>query len=160
MHMGKKVFPKEGDRMRRSIIVATAVLATMLLGSTAALAANPHIVGSPSDTVSGNTLTLSASVAGLGNVPTVTFNLVGTIEVSSRCYTKSGNKPQAANKKETINVDSTATFDVRNGRTNATFEITPLSTLDCPPGQKVVIESITYSLDLNYQGTTLWTFTS
>jgi hypothetical protein len=146
--------------MKRSIIVGTAVLATLLLGSTAALAANPHIVGSPSATVSGNTLTLSASVAGLGNVETATFDLVGTVDVSSRCYTKSGNKPQAANKQETIKVDSTATFDVRNGRTNATFEITPLSTLDCPPGQTVVIESITYSLDLNYQGTTLWTFSS
>jgi hypothetical protein len=146
--------------MKRSIIVGTAVLATLLLGSTAALAASPHIVGSPSATTSGNTLTLSASVAGLGNVPTVTFNLVGTVNVSSRCYTKSGNKPQAANKQESIDVDSTATFEVRNGRTNATFEITPLSTLDCPGGQHVVIESITYSLDLNYQGSTLWTFSS
>jgi hypothetical protein len=146
--------------MKRSIIVGTAVLATLLLGSTAALAANPHIVGSPSATVSGNTLTLSASVAGLGNVPSATFDLVGTVDVSSRCYTKSGNKPQAANKQETISVDQTVTFDVRNGRTNATFTVTPLSTLDCPPGQKVVIESITYSLDLNYQGTTLWTFSS
>ena len=52
------------------------------------------------------------------------------------------------------------TFDVRNGRTNATFTVTPLSTLTCPPGQNVVIESITYSLDLNYMDETLYTFTS
>jgi hypothetical protein len=146
--------------MKRSIIVGTAVLATLLLGSTAALAASPHIVGSPSATTSGNTLTLSASVAGLGNVEEVTFDLVGTVDVSSRCYTKSGNKPQAANKQETIAVNSTETFDVRNGRTNATFTVTPLSTLTCPGGQHVVIESVTYSLDLNYQGDTLYTFTS
>jgi hypothetical protein len=146
--------------MRRSIIVGTAVLATLLLGSTAALAANPHIVGTPSDSVSGNTLTLSASVAGLGNVPSATFDLDGTVNVSSRCYTKSGNKPQAANKQETINVDQSVTFPVRNGRTNATFTVTPLSTLDCPGGQHVVIESITYSLVLSFEGTTLWTFSS
>lgn len=146
--------------MKRFMTVATAVVAMMSMGSTAALAANPHIVGNPSTTLSGNSLTFSASVAGLGNVSTVELGLVGTVDVSSRCYTKSGNKPQAANKQETINVDSTETFDVRNGRTNATFTVTPLSTLTCPRGQKVVIESVTYNLDLVYQGETLYTFSS
>jgi hypothetical protein len=41
------------------IVVAT-VLATMAMGATAAWAENAHIVGSPSASVSGNTLTLSA----------------------------------------------------------------------------------------------------
>jgi opacity protein-like surface antigen len=146
--------------MRKSLIVATAAIAILMLGATAAQAASPHIVGTPTATVSGNTLTLSASVAGLGNVPSATFDLVGTVDVSSRCYTKSGNKPQAANKRETISVDQTVTFDVRNGRTNATFTVTPLSTLSCPAGQVVVIESVTYNLDLNYGDLTLFTFTS
>ena len=113
------------------------------LSSTAALAASPHIVGRPSANVSGNTLTLSASVAGLGNVTEVTFDLVGTVDVFSRCYNRGGNKPQADNKQETIAVNSTDTFPVRNGRTNATFSVTPLSTLDCPGNQVVVIESVT-----------------
>jgi hypothetical protein len=99
-------------------------------------------------------------VAGLGNVPSATFSLQGPVTVSSRCYTKSGNKPQAANKQETINVSQTQTFAVRNGRTNATFTVTPLSTLDCPGGQRVVIESVTYDLDLIYQGNVLYTFAS
>jgi hypothetical protein len=146
--------------MKRFIIVSTAVLATLLVGSTAAVAANPHVVGNPSTTVSGNSLILSASVAGLGNVPSAEFSLVGTVDVSSRCYTRSGNKPQAANKQEAISVSQTETFAVRNGRTNATFTVTPLSTLQCPPGQLVVIESVTYSLALTYQGDTLYTFTS
>ena len=146
--------------MRRSMIVASAVLVTVMMGSTAALADSPHIVGSPSTTVSGNSLILSASVAGLGNASTATFSLIGTVDVSSRCYTKSGNKPQAANKQETISVNSTETFAVRNGRTNASFTVTPLSTLTCPGGQHVVIESVTYSLALTYQGKTLFTFTS
>jgi hypothetical protein len=148
--------------MKRFMIMATAVVAMMAMGSTAVLAApaNPHIVGTPSTTISGNSITFSASVAGLGNVSEATFNLVGTVDVSSRCYTKSNNKPQAANKQETINVDSTETFAVRNGRTNATFTVTPLSTLTCPPGQRVVIESVTYDLDLNYLGETLHTFSS
>lgn len=146
--------------MKRTVVVVIATFATLLLGATAAMAASPHIVGTPTTTVSGNSLILSASVAGLGNVETATFDLVGTVDVSSRCYTKSGNKPQAANKQETISVDQTKTFPVRNGRTNATFTVTPLSTLTCPPGQNVVIESVTYSLDLTYMGETLYTFTS
>jgi hypothetical protein len=147
--------------MKRSITIAgMAVFATLLMGSTVALAASPHVVGTPTTTVSGNSLILSASVAGLGNVPSATFSLEGTVDVSSRCYTKSGNKPQAANKQESISVNQTETFDVRNGRTNATFTVTPLSTLTCPGGQHVVIESVTYDLALTYMGDTLFTFTS
>jgi hypothetical protein len=151
---------KQHSKIKRTVIVATAALATLMLGATAAMASSPHIVGSPSTTVSGNSLILSASVAGLGSVEAVTLGLDGTVDVSSRCYTKSGNKPQAANKQESITVDQTATFAVRNGRTNATFTVTPLSTLSCPGGQHVVIESVTYSLDLTYLGETLYTFTS
>lgn len=36
-------------------------------------------------------------------------------------------------------------FPVRNGRTNDSFEITPLSTLSCLGNQVVVIESVSYS---------------
>jgi hypothetical protein len=146
--------------MRKSFVVISVVFATMLMGATAAWAASPHIVGNPSVTVSGNSLILSASVAGLGNVPSATFTLEGSVDVSSRCYTKSGNKPQAANKQETISVSDTETFPVRNGRTNATFTVTPLSTLDCPKGQVTVIESVTYDLDLIFDGNVLYTFAS
>ena len=144
--------------MRRFLIASTVVLSTVMLSATAAFAASPHIVGNPSATVSGNSLILSASVAGLGNVDEVDLSVVGTVQVGSRCYTRSGNKPQAANKQETINVNQTETFPVRNGRTNATFTVTPLSTLQCPPGQRVVIESVSYNLSLVYQGETLTTF--
>jgi hypothetical protein len=146
--------------MRRGIIVVATIFATLSLGLTAAWADSPRIVGSPSTSVSGNTLTLSASVAGLGNVPSATFALQGPVTVSSRCYSKSGNKPQAANKQETINVSDTETFAVRNGRTNATFTVTPLSTLQCPKGQVVVIESVSYDLDLIYQDNVLFPFMS
>ncbi len=145
--------------MRRSLIVVATVFATLFMGATAAWADSPHVVGTPTSSVSGNSLTVSASVAGLGNVPSATFSLEGSATVSSRCYTKSGNKPQAANKQENISVNQTETFPVRNGRTNATFTVTPLSTLQCPGGQIVVIESVSFDLDLVYQGNVLYTFT-
>ncbi len=146
--------------MKRSLIVGTAVLATLLMGSTAALADSPHLIGSPSTSVSDNSITFSASVAGLGNANTATFDWDGTVNVFSRCYTKSGNKPQAANKQEAIDVDTQTTSAVRNGRTNASLTIAPLSTLSCPGGQHVVIESVSYNITLSYQGDALATFSS
>jgi hypothetical protein len=74
------------------------------------------------------------------------FSLTGTADVSARCYTKSGNKPQAANKQETVSVDQHGTFDIRNGSLTPTFTVTPLSRLSCPKGQVVTIESISYDL--------------
>jgi hypothetical protein len=147
--------------MRRFMIASVVAFATLMLGSTAALAANAHVVGSPTENLSGNSLTVGAKVAGLGNTTEAAdFSLIGEATVSSRCFTKSGNQPQAANKQETIDVNTTETFPVRNGSANPTFTISPLSTLECPKGQRVVIQSLTYDLDLVYQGEVLTTFSS
>jgi hypothetical protein len=140
------------NRILRSMALGAA---GVLLVAGTALAASPHQVGQTSVTVSGNSLTISASIAGLGNVETATFDLSGTVDVFSRCYNRGGNKPQADNKQETINVSATETFPVRNGRTNATFTVTPLSTLTCPGNQVVVIESFSYDLTISYMGITL-----
>lgn len=137
--------------MKRLFLVVVMV-ASLGLISGPALAANPHLVKGPDVTVSGNTLTITASIAGLGNVEEATFDLTGTVEVYSRCYNKGGNKPQADNKQETVDVDATDTFPVRNGRTNVSFTITPLSTLTCPGNQRVVIESLTWDLTLSGEG--------
>lgn len=118
---------------------------SMLAFASVAVAASPHFIGTPTATVSGNSLTVSFSAAGLGNAEGATFTLAGPVTVASRCYTRSGNKPQAANKQETVNVSQTETFPVRNGRTNGSFTVSPLSTLTCPKGQVVVIESVDFS---------------
>jgi len=130
--------------MNKILAILAGFVATGVLAGTA-LAANAHFIGTPTATVSGNSLIVSFKAAGLGNVSSADFSLSGDITVSSRCYTKSGNKPQAANKQETIAVNTTETFPVRNGQTTGTFDpITPLSTLTCPKGQNVVIEGVTY----------------
>jgi hypothetical protein len=143
----------------------TRILKVLALGATilalsagSALAASAHFIGTPQATVSGNSLTVTASVAGLGNAEGANFSLTGDVTVSSRCYTKSGNKPQAANKQETIPVNQNETFPVRNGRTNISFTVSPLSTLTCPKGQIVVIESVDFAgLTLSGEGVS-WTF--
>ena len=136
------------------ILKVLALTGTILaLSAGSALAANAHFIGTPQATVSGNTLTVTASIAGLGNAEGADFTLSGPVTVDSRCYTKSGNKPQAANKQETIEVNQTDTFPVRNGRTNVSFTVSPLSTLVCPKGQVVVIESVDFSgLTLSGEG--------
>jgi hypothetical protein len=139
--------------MTKAVRVLAMAIALLALGAGEVLAANAHFIGTPQATVSGNTLTVTASVAGLGDAEGADFTLSGPVTVNSRCYTKSGNKPQAENKQETIDVNQEATFPVRNGRTNIVFQVTPLSTLDCPKGQRVVIESVDFSgLTLSGEG--------
>ena len=126
-----------------SVALGACLLVAALTGT--ALAANPHFIGTPTATVSGDTLTVRFKAAGLGNVDTADFTLTGDAVVFSRCYTKSGNKPQAANKQETVSLGTTETFPVRNGQTTGTLTlVAPESTLECPRGQRVVTESVTF----------------
>ena len=139
--------------MKRALKVLALTCTIFALSAGSALAANAHFIGTPQATVSGNTLTVTASVAGLGNAAGAEFTLSGPVTVNSRCFTKSGNRPQAANKQETIAVNQTDTVPVRNGRTNVSFTVSPLSTLQCPKGQVVVIESVDFSgLTLSGEG--------
>ena len=137
--------------------VLVVILMTLTLGLMAgpALAASPHVVKGPDVAVSGNSLVITAGIAGLGNVPSASFTLTGTVEVFSQCYNKGGHNPAADNKQETVDVDQNGTFPVRNGRTNVSFSVSPLSTLACPGKQVVVIESLTWNLVLAGEGLTI-----
>jgi hypothetical protein len=146
--------------MKRFTLLFAAVLAFAAVSASPALAASPHFIGTPTIAPTGNSLVVNFKAAGLGNISTVDFSLTGTVDVSSRCYTKSGNKPQAANKQESIVVNQDATFDVRNGQTTGSFTIAPLSTLTCPGGQRVVVESVTYDLTLAGPGSLSYHFVS
>jgi len=48
-------------------------------------------------------------------------------------------------------VSQSGSFDVKNGRTNVEFTVTPLSTLTCPGNQIVVVESFSYNLTLSLE---------
>jgi hypothetical protein len=133
-------------RKRHMAGIAVAAFVATVLSAAPVLAANPHFIGTPTATTSGSTLTVKFKAAGLGNAPTADFTLTGTATVSSRCYTKSNNKPQAANKQETASLSTTGSFPVRNGQTTGTLTLTASApTLECPPGQRVVTESISFS---------------
>jgi hypothetical protein len=138
--------------MRRTLTASglSLLLVAFAASSALALSNGSHYNTEPTVTVSGNALTVSGTAQGLGNIGSVAISLTGTVDVSSRCYTKSGNKPQAANKQEAINVDQNGSFPARNGSASFSFSVSPLSTLTCPKGQVVVIESVTYDLFLTW----------
>jgi len=135
--------------MRHALPFIAAIGMAMVM-ATSVLAASPHYVTDPTVVISGNALTISGKAAGLGNIGSADASLTGTIDVSSRCFTKKGNTPQADNKQEAISVDQNESFPVRHGSVTFSFSVSPLSTLRCPGNQYVGIESISYSLDLNW----------
>jgi hypothetical protein len=131
------------------LIILSAVLATAALAVPAAFADSPHYVKGPTATVSGNSLTVTWKAAGLGStVTSADFSLTGTANVTSQCFTKSGNPVNGVPKHETVDVDVTGTFDVRNGQTTGSLTVSPLSTLTCTGSQHVVILDVSFDLTL------------
>src|SRR5262249_38119312 len=101
----------------------------------AAFAAEHYVVG-PNVTVKDNSLTVSWKAAGLGNtVTSADFSLTGTANVTSQCFTKSGNPVQGVPKSEKVDVNVTGTFPVRNGQVTGSLTVSPLSTLTCTGNQ-------------------------
>ena len=138
--------------MARRHLVAFVLALTVSIGSL--LASNPHYVIDPSISLENTSLFLSAKAAGLGDVPDVDFTVTGTLEVFSRCFNRGGNRPQADNKQETIDVDAAFSVDVNNGQTTITRQLvaTAQSTLDCPGNQVVRIEDLSFNLLLAAEG--------
>ena len=128
---------------------------SVLIVATASLtASSPHYVVDPSISVADTSLVLNAKAAGLGDVPDVNFTVTGTLDIFSRCYNRGGNKPQADNKQETVEVNASFSVDVRNGQTTITNQLvaTAVSSLNCPGNQIVVIEDLSFDLVLAAQG--------
>ena len=140
--------------MRRKLITLMASLLAALVvtagvAASPALAASPHYVSGPTATVEDNSLVVAWKAAGLGNtVTSVDFALTGTVTTTSQCFTKSGNPVQGVPKTETVDVNATGSFPVRNGQTTGSLTVSPISTLECTGNQHVVILSAAFDLTL------------
>ena len=135
--------------MKRVCAIAALALSALLLMASAALADSPHYIKGPTATVEGNSLTVSWKAAGLGNtVTSVDFSLTGTANVTSQCFTKSGNPVNGVPKQETVDVNVTGSFPVRNGQTTGSLTVSPLSTLTCTGNQQVRILDVSFDLTL------------
>jgi hypothetical protein len=118
------------------IIAASMVVA---FTATAAMAGNPHFVGTPKVTTSGSTVTASGKVAGLGNETQI------NVEVSAQaaCLNRGGSFPQADNK-ETFSADGT--FPVQNGKASFSLTLTATFQPKCSPPMTVVWGPVTITV--------------
>jgi hypothetical protein len=112
--------------MRRALLVTVLALATTALAVPAAWAGNAHFVGTPTITRSGDAITVSGKVAGLGDETQITVAVTADVA----CVNPGSQKPQAENKGATI---AEGTFPVQNGK--AIFSVTGTGTTspDCSP---------------------------
>jgi hypothetical protein len=103
--------------------------------ATPAFAGSPHFVGTPTATISGDTVTVSGKEAGLGNEDQI--NVVVTADAA--CINPGDQHPQAANK-ESFN--AAGDFPVQNGK--ADFRLTVVAAFQpaCSPPMTVVWSNV------------------
>ena len=112
--------------MRRVLLVAVLALVTAAVAVPVAFAGSPHFVGTPTITRSGDALTVSGKVAGLGDETQI--NVAVTADVA--CVNPGNNEPKAENKGATI---AEGTFPVQNGKANFSVTGTGTTSPDCSP---------------------------
>lgn len=120
--------------MRRSTILATAVLALALMVP-AALAANVHFVKGPTFTDNGTTLTTAGKLAGLGNEDLrITVSVTG-IATKITCTNPGGNQAPGQNKPGvTASGSQTISSDqIKNG--SVTISVTTAEPAQLTPRQ-------------------------
>ena len=111
------------------VFIATALV--LGLSATVALAGNPHFVGTPTRTESGNTLTVSGKVAGLGNED----QILVTVTAQAACLNPGQQFPQAENKQS---FNASGLFPVQNGKANFSLTLTATFQPKCSPPMTVV----------------------
>jgi hypothetical protein len=106
------------------------ILACVVALAGIAFAGNAHFVGSPTFSITGDTLTASGKVAGLGNVPQITVE----VSADADCVNRGNKNPEAANKEAFA---ALGTFPVQNGRANFAVLLTATFSPDCAPPMRV-----------------------
>ena len=116
--------------LRKTGIGLTAVFAVVLTTALVAAVSNAHFVGTPTITESGNTVTASGKVAGLGDVEEITV----TVEGDAACINPGTKHPKAANKE---NFSDTENVPVQNGKALFSLTLTATFQPNCSPPMTV-----------------------
>jgi hypothetical protein len=117
--------------MYRKVGITTAVLTILALTvSMVAATSNAHFVGTPQFSISGNTVTASGKVAGLGQVDVITVTVSG----EAACINPGSKHPKAANKES---FSAEADVPVQNGKANFSIPLTATFQPDCTPPMTV-----------------------
>jgi len=133
--------------MRRFATVAIVAVTTLMLSATAAWADAPKFHSVSSSVNSSGALVVNWDERGLGNL-NIDYTLTADASAVYACVNGGGNHPQAANK-ETVNseVSASGSFEPKNGRITANLTAGPPSAggFSCPPGQRLVLASVSYT---------------
>jgi hypothetical protein len=126
-------------RRRALVVLLVGLVGGLVAQQAPAHAGSPHFVGVPSITRSGDALTVSGKVAGLGNETQIKVTLTADVQ----CRNRGGNNPAAENKQAVI---ATGTFPVQNGQ--ATFTLTGTGVTDpaCNPPMFLDYRNVTVTV--------------
>jgi hypothetical protein len=134
--------------MKRFVFVSALTLVLGASMASTAWAGSPHFVGTPTFSISGNTVTVHAKEAGLGDESQIVAVLSGTAE----CINNGGHHPKAVNK---TSFSTSSTEPVQNGQANYTLTATATFSPDCSPPMTVQFTSLTLTDTTNSLSVTL-----
>jgi hypothetical protein len=120
---------------RHAVLLGVAAVAALTIVGSALAVSNAHFVGNPTASRSGNTLTVSGKVAGLGQVEVITV----TVSADAQCVNPGSNKPKASNKQS---ISSTADVPVQNGKAIFSLDLTATFQPDCTPPMTVEFSNV------------------
>ena len=126
-----------------------ALVFTLGLGVGVASADSPHFIAATAKISSDGTLTCTWKEAGLGTNQLISYVCTADGTAIYACINRGGNHPNATNK-ETVSGPVSATGDFssgQNGQVTGSLTISPPDTggFSCPPGQDLVLASVSYS---------------
>jgi hypothetical protein len=133
----------------RTVTTTFCMLVLVCLAPSTGWAQNPHFVGTPTATLSGNNANVCFKEAGLGSNELITYVASANGTATYVCVNGGGQCPNAANK-ITVNgpVSATGTFNSgKNGSISQCLQIVPPSagTFTCPSGQTRTLSQVSYS---------------
>jgi hypothetical protein len=122
--------------LRRLATFATALLAASLIFAAPAYAGNAHFVGDVAVSRTGDALTATGKIAGLGDEPQVHV----VLSADAACVNGGGNEPQAENKGAIL---AEGDFPVQNGRANFTLTGSAQTDPRCNPPMTLRYSNVT-----------------
>ncbi len=135
--------------MKKLSILTLSMVALVGFMATTLWATSPHFLRCAASGVNPDgSLDVSFTIAGLGDNQTLTVTASAHADAIYGCLNRGQQCPNAANKQEVqADVSATGTFTSgKNGQITACLTVDPPPTeLTCPPGQKLVLVSVSYT---------------
>jgi hypothetical protein len=122
--------------MRKLVAALASTFALLVVAIPAAQAGSAHFVGDVTVTRSGNSVTVSGKLAGLGSEPQVHI----VVSMFGECINPGSKKPQAGNKES---FSATGDFPVQNGKAEFSLTVTATFKPDCTPPMTLVLSDVT-----------------